>query len=71
MPALGIFGWAPVHESEFHWRDAPACGEVENSKSLNEAVNATIALIASQGRWSGEVPGSAVLLEKVARPVNP
>ena len=53
-PANGLFGWKALHETEFHWRDAPSCGEVDNSAALADAVTSTIGLIVSQGRWSGD-----------------
>lgn len=37
-----IFGWQPLHETEFHWRDAPASGEVWNDGTVADMVAATI-----------------------------
>lgn len=36
ISSRGILGWRPLHESEFHWRDAPSSGEVWNSSSLED-----------------------------------
>ena len=47
----GLLGWKPLHETEFHWRDAPCCGEVDNSSSPKAAAAAVLAALASQGRW--------------------
>lgn len=53
FPRPRMFGWSPIHETEFHWRDAPCCGEVLNSGSVADAVGDTVKLIGLQGRRLG------------------
>ena len=34
----GLLGWRAIHESEFHWRDAPSTVELWNTGSIDELV---------------------------------
>jgi hypothetical protein len=35
-----MFGWSPIHETEFHWPDAPTAAEVWNTGSPEELAEA-------------------------------
>jgi hypothetical protein len=41
----GLFGWKPLHETEFHWRDATNCEDVWNLGTVDELARAALALI--------------------------
>lgn len=45
----GLFGWQPLHETEFHWRDAPCCAEVDNVTSPSVALDGLLALLPHNG----------------------
>jgi len=62
VPANGLFGWTPLHETEFHWRDAPCIGEIDNTAAVTDAVAAVIALLVSQRRWLEDAAASTALL---------
>lgn len=34
----GVLGWRPMHETEFHWRDAPKLAEVWNTGTIEQLV---------------------------------
>lgn len=34
----GLLGWRPIHETEFHWPDAPSVGEVKNESTVEMLV---------------------------------
>jgi hypothetical protein len=34
-----ILGWQPLHETEFHWRDAPCRAEIYNQGTIEELAN--------------------------------
>lgn len=39
----GILGWRPIHETEYHWPDAPSVAEVWNRGTVDDLVVATLA----------------------------
>jgi len=39
----GILGWSPIHETEFHWPDAPSKAEVWNTGMVDDLVVAALA----------------------------
>ncbi len=51
MRGKGLFGWKPLHETEFHWRDAPSCRDIPNNSSPSVAADALLAALSSEGRW--------------------
>jgi len=38
----GFFGWRPMHETEFHWPDAPNVAEVWNTGSIEDLVTSAL-----------------------------
>jgi hypothetical protein len=67
----GLFGWKPIHETEFHWRDAPSCSEVDNVSSPCVAADAVLAVLTSQGRWPTDGLAARMTFEDRPRPANP
>jgi len=39
----GVFGLKPIHETEFHWPDAPSVAEVWNTGTVDDLVTAALA----------------------------
>ncbi len=39
----GLLGWHPIHETEFHWPDAPRSAEIWNTGTIDDLVTATLA----------------------------
>lgn len=46
-----LLGWRPLHESEFHWPDAPANAEIINDGSGADLVAKVLDVLRSEGRW--------------------
>jgi hypothetical protein len=40
-----------MHETEFHWPDAPATAEILNDGAVEELTNAALDVLRLQGRW--------------------
>lgn len=70
MRGKGLFGWKPLHETEFHWRDAPACSEIENRSSPSVAAEALLSVLASEGRWPLYSLPATMILQDRARPAD-
>lgn len=70
MRGKGLFGWKPLHETEFHWRDAPACSEIENLSSPHVAADALLSVLASEGRWPLDGPAASMAFQDRPRPVD-
>jgi len=36
LRGASVFGWRPIHETEFHWPDAPSVGELQNTGTVDD-----------------------------------
>lgn len=45
----GVLRWRPLHETEFHWRDAPRAAELHNSGTVDDLVTATMIHLPQSG----------------------
>lgn len=66
----GLFGLKPLHETEFHWRDAPACREIENISSPHVAADALLSVLASEGCWPLDRLAASMAFQDRPRPVD-
>lgn len=44
-----ILSWSPLHESEFHWRDAPIAAEIWNNSTVDTLVSKALTLWFKEG----------------------
>ena len=51
-----LLGWKPIHETEFHWPDAPSVGEVWNTGTIDELITSTLAYWRQIGIDPGKTP---------------
>jgi energy-coupling factor transporter ATP-binding protein EcfA2 len=45
LKGRGLFGWNPIHESEFHWPDAPTEGVIWNTGREEELADVALRLL--------------------------
>lgn len=46
-----LLGWRPMHETEFHWPDAPANADIMNGGTPDALTDAVLTTLGLQGRW--------------------
>lgn len=46
-----LLGWRPLHETEYHWPDAPVIGEIANDGSEEALAAKVLMFLESEGRW--------------------
>ncbi len=54
----GILGWTPIHETEFHWPDAPSGHDLMNTGSIDALVTQTLAHLDQIGVVPATIPFS-------------
>lgn len=59
-PFLNLLGFRPLHETEFHWHNAPASFDVVNEGTIKESYAVLLAALANSARWSETIKASGL-----------